>query len=459
MAATSPAQANIYFTHKTRIAVCILCAGLILALPGCAGGRGVFGGGVDFSLAVAPGSQTVAAGSSIGYAITINQKSGLGPLVQLSVSGLPPGATAGFGGESISGPGTANLVILTAINTPTGTFHLTITGSDFSGTQATEAMMTVTPGPPLLDFIVSVTPASRTTLGGGVVDYKVSVTSDNAAPVNLSVSGLPAGATGIFNPASITHQGTSTLTVTTQDPTAPGFYGLNVIGTDPTGTQKVPIILNIPSVDFTLQQQIGPFTVMAGGNAIGTVTATPVLGALQSVSLSVVSGLPPGASASFSPATLGGPVTSSTLTVTTTTSLMPGLYQLVVQGTDASGIQTVQVPFQVISGNPSAGFFLAAVPDEHEVQPGGSASYTIIVSNNAGPVPPVTFTLTGGPLNGSMGITPLGNNAFLLSVSTDPLDNERITSVLITATGPNGTQQIEVSLQIDQIPIIAKGGL
>jgi hypothetical protein len=103
----------------------------------------------------------------------------------------------------------------------------------------------------------------------------------------------------------------------------------------------------------------------------------------------------------------------------------------------------------------SAGFFLAAVPDDHEVDPGGSASYTIIVSNNAGPVPPVTFTLSGGPLNGSMGITPLGNNAFLLSVSTDPLDDESITSVIITATGPSGTQQIEVSLEIHQIPTIA----
>src|SRR5689334_21137763 len=155
MVAISPALEDISENDKHGITVCIVCAGLILALPGCAGGRGVFAGGVDFALAVAPGSQTVAGGSSIGYAITINQKSGLGPLVQLSVSDLPPGATAGFGGESISGPGTANLVILTAINTPTGTFHLTITGSDFSGTQATEAMMTVTPGPPLLDFIVS----------------------------------------------------------------------------------------------------------------------------------------------------------------------------------------------------------------------------------------------------------------------------------------------------------------
>lgn len=450
MAVTRPAQAKVHFIHKTRIALRVFCAGLIFAMSGCAGGSGLFGGGVDFALSVSPGSQTVAAGNSIGYAITINQKSGLGPLVQLSVTGLPPGAAAGFGGQNISGPGTANLVILTAINTPTGTYHLTITGTDFSGTQTTDAMMTVTPGPPLLDFIVAVTPASRTTLGGGVVDYRVSVTSDNAAPVNLSVSGLPAGgATGTFNPPSITHQGTSTLTVATQDPTAFGFYGMSVIGTDPTGTQKVPIILNIPSVDFTLQQQVGPFGVTAGGNAIGTVTATPVLGALQSVSLSVVSGLPPGASASFSPATLGGAVTSSTMTITTTTSLVPGIYQLVVQGADSSGIQTAQVPFQVFGGNPSAGFFLAAVPDDHEVQAGGQASYTIIVSNNAGPVPAVTFALTGGPLNGSVGITPLGNNAFLLSVSTDPLSDPGVSSVLITATGPNGTQQIEVSLQID----------
>lgn len=416
-----------------------------MALSGCAGGGGLIGGGVDFTLSVSPGSQTVAAGSSIGYTITA------GSLVQLSVSGLPPGATAGFSEPTFTGTGTT-LVILTANNTPTGTFHLTITGTDLTGTQTAEAMMTVTPGPPSLDFVVDVTPASQTTLGGGVVDYTVSVTSDNAAPVNLSVSGLPAGATGTFNPASITHQGKSTLTVATQDPTAPGFYGLNVIGSDPTGTQKVPIILNIPSVDFTLQQQIGPFEVIAGGNAIGTVTATPVLGTLGSVSLSVVSGLPPGASASFSPATLGGPVTSSTITISTTTSLASGIYQLVVQGADSSGIQTVQVPFNVISGNPSAGFFLAAVPDDHEVQPGGSASYTIIVSNNAGPVPPVTFTLSGGPLNGSMGITPLGGNTFLLSVSTDPLDDESIASVLITATGPDGTQQIEVSLEIDQIP-------
>jgi hypothetical protein len=298
---------------------------------------------------------------------------------------------------------------------------------------------------------MDVTPASQTTLGGGSVDYKVSVSSDNALPVNLSVSGLPAGATGTFSPPAITHTGTSTLTVATQNPTTPGFYGLNVIGSDPTGTQKVPITLNIASVDFTLQQQVGPSAVTAGGNIIGTVTATPILGSLGTVALSVVNGLPPGARASFSPNPLGGPVTSSTMTISTTTSLLPGFYQLSVQGADLSGIQTAQVPFRVLGGNPSAGFFLAAVPDQAEVQAGGQALYTIIVSNNGGPVPSVTFSVDGLPLNASAQIKPIGGNAFQLSVSTDPLGGQSVSDIVITATGPSGTQQIDVSLQIDAI--------
>lgn len=435
---------------KTKLLFAALCFGLMCVLSGCAGGfGGPLGGGVDFALSVSPGSQTVTAGDLLTYNVNITQKSGLGPLVQLSVSGLPQGSTASFS-DSVATPGTARLFILTGLNTPVGTFHLTITGSDLTGTQTTDAMMTVNPGPPPIDFIVAVTPATQTTLGGGTVSYKVDVSSDNAAPVNLSVTGLPAGATASFAPPSITHTGSSTLTIVTQDPTAPGFYGLNVIGTDPTGTQKVPVILNIPSVDFTLQQQVGPSSVTAGGNIIGIVTATPVLGTLGSVSLSVVSGLPAGTSASFSPGTLGGGVTSSTMTITTTTSVVPGIYQLTLQGQDASGVQTAQVPFIVTGGNPSAGFFLAAVPDELEVHAsGGSAFSTIIVSNNAGPVPPVTLTLSASA-NVSALLTPLSANFFQLSVSSaDPLSDAAVGEVLITATGPGGTQQIDVSVQID----------
>ena len=142
-------------------------------------------------------------------------------------------------------------------------------------------------------------------------------------------------------------------------------------------------------------------------------------------------------------------MTLSTMTISTTTSLAPGFYQLAVQGTDSSGIQTAQAPFRVISGNLSAGFFLAAVPDEAEVPAGGGASYTIIVSNNAGPVPVVTFSVDGLPLNASANITSIAPNVFRLSVSTDLLSAQGLSDIVITATGPSGTQQIDVILQID----------
>lgn len=452
MAATGTPDPGAHCNRRISLKLLALSAGMIFALSGCAGMGGTGGGGVDFALSVSPGSQTATAGETIVYSVTLTQKSGLGSLVQLSVSGLPPGAAARFSDPTASGPGQSNLFILTAINTSPGTFPLTIKGTDPTGTQTTQAMLTVTPGPPIVDILMTVTPAIQTTLGGGSVDYKVSVNADSASPVNLSVSGLPAGAKAAFNPPSITRSGTSTLTVTTQNPTPPGFYGLNAIGADPTGTKTVPFSLNIPAVDFTLQQQIGPAVVTAGGNILATVTASPILGPLPPVNLSVLSGLPAGAVASFNPTTLGGAVVSSTMTISTPTSLAPGIYQIIVEGTDSTGVQTAQVPFSVIAGNPSAGFFLAAVPSQIEIQPGGQANYTIIVSNNAGPVPPVTFVVTTTLLNGSVTLTPAGNNIFQLSVSTDPLTDQTGAEFLITATGPNGVQQIDVALQIDQIP-------
>lgn len=77
------------------------------------------------------------------------------------------------------------------------------------------------------------------------------------------------------------------------------------------------------------------------------------------------------------------------------------------------------------------------------------AQYIIIMSNNGGTVPAVTFTIDGLPLNAAAAIAPLANNVFQLSVSTDPLSDQNVADIVITATGPGGMQQIDVSLQTD----------
>ena len=108
------------FLRQPQVVLLALSAALVLALAGCVGGGGGnIGNGVDFALSVSPGSQAVTAGNSIAYSVTVRQTSGLGPLVQLSVSGLPPGTSAAFSDSTI-GPGTSNLVILTANNQAPG---------------------------------------------------------------------------------------------------------------------------------------------------------------------------------------------------------------------------------------------------------------------------------------------------------------------------------------------------
>jgi len=88
------------------------------------------------------------------------------------------------------------------------------------------------------DFGVSASPASLQTLTTGANDYAISESlvpgsSLSGLPtIGLSVSGLPAGASPSFNPASGTAAGfTSTLTVTTAGAPA-GTYPLTLIGTD-----------------------------------------------------------------------------------------------------------------------------------------------------------------------------------------------------------------------------------
>jgi hypothetical protein len=86
--------------------------------------------------------------------------------------------------------------------------------------------------------------------------------------------------------------------------------------------------------DFSLSVSPTSGTVTAGGSTTATVATTLTSGTAESVSLSA-SGLPTGATASFSPAsvTAGG---SSTLTISTSASTPAGSYSIGVTGTAAS---------------------------------------------------------------------------------------------------------------------------
>src|SRR5262249_4039827 len=156
---------------------------------------------------------SVTAGSAASYTVSVAAQNGFTGTVTLSVTGLPTGATARFSASSISTSGALTLTISTASSTAAGNSTLTITAQSGSLIHSTTVTLSVNVRTP--DFTVTASPASQTVSVGGSTTYAVSVTAVNgfSGAVLLSVTGLPAGTSAAFNPASITTSGSSTLTV------------------------------------------------------------------------------------------------------------------------------------------------------------------------------------------------------------------------------------------------------
>src|SRR5207247_1138814 len=85
--------------------------------------------------------------------------------------------------------------------------------------------------PPAADFSLTVSPSSKTVTRGRSTTFTVTINASGgfAAAATLSVSGLPAGATGTFssNPAT----SSATPSVRTSSTTPTGTYPLTITGT------------------------------------------------------------------------------------------------------------------------------------------------------------------------------------------------------------------------------------
>jgi subtilisin family serine protease len=293
----------------------------------------------DFSLAVTPASRSTAPGGGVDYTVSSTAIGGFTGDVALSVSGLPAQATSSFAPAAIAGAaGASQLTIATLSSLAPGRYTLTITGTSGSLTHTATVTLVVP------DFSLGASPTSRTTTPGTAVTYAVSVGAVNGftGTVALSLSGLSQG-TSSFTPASVTGSGTSTLRIT---PTAAGTYTLTVTGTSGpiTHTRTVTLIVSSPA-DFGLSATPASRSVTAGGSTTYSVTVLPVGGFAGSVSLSV-SGLPSGATASFSP-TSATPSTPATMTVRTTRLTTRGTRTLTITGRSGTLTHTTTVTLVV----------------------------------------------------------------------------------------------------------------
>jgi len=296
----------------------------------------------DFELTASPGSQAVARGSSTTYTVSTRVTAGTARPVSLSVSGLPAGATGTFNPASVNSGGSSVLTISTTTATPAGTVGLVITGSYASppATHTTAVSLTVTALVPD-DFAISGSPSAQTVVQGSSTTYTVSTqaTSGPAGTVSLSVSGLAAGATGTFSPASVTAGGSSVLTIAATSTAATGTFTLSITGQYLSGTTHsagVTLTVTAPVADdFAISASPSTQSVVQGSSTTYSVDTQVTSGTARTVTLSI-GGLPAGASATFAPAAITAGQ-SSVLTVTTTTTAATGTSILTITGQYPSG--------------------------------------------------------------------------------------------------------------------------
>jgi len=248
----------------------------------------------NFSLSAAPSTQTITAGSSTSYTVTVSPSNGFSGAVTLSVAGLPSGATGSFSPNPVSGgSGSSTLAISTAGSTPAGTYTLTINGasSNPSLSHSTTVTLVVSCAGCAPDFALSVTPGSRTVSAGSGTTYTASVTPSNGfnSNVSLSVAGLPSGATASFSPNPISGgSGSSILNVSTMASTPVGTSTLTVTGTGAGISHSMTVSLTVtpPAQCVTASATHGwvntPFTSQTG-TFTATFDATPSLSNMNSV--------------------------------------------------------------------------------------------------------------------------------------------------------------------------------
>src|SRR5258706_8718831 len=151
------------------------------------------------------------------------------------------------------------------------------------------------------DFAIGATPSSRTVVQGSSTTFTVNtqVTSGSAKPVSLSVSGLPAGATGAFNPSTVQAGASSIPTITTTSTAPTGTFNLPITGdfSSPPTTHTASVSLTVTQLvvdDFSIAATPSSQGVLQGSSTTYTVTTHVTSGNAQTVALSLA-GVPPGA--------------------------------------------------------------------------------------------------------------------------------------------------------------------
>jgi hypothetical protein len=282
-------------------------------------------------------------------------------------------------------------------------------------------------------------------------------TPDNIASVVLVRNGTVTHAFGMDQREvglSFT-AGSGSLTVTAPpngNIAPPGYYMLFLLNQSgvPSAASFIQITNAPPTPDFSVAATPSSQNVSQGNSTRYTVNVTPSNGFTGSVSFSA-SGLPSGATASFSPTSVSGSG-PSTMTVNASSSTAAGPYPLTITATSGSLTHTAQVNLTVTIPD----FSVTATPSSQTVAPGKSTSYTVNVTPSGGFTGSVSFSVTGLPLGATSSFVPTsvsGSGSSTLTVNASSSTSAGTYPLTITATSGSLTHTAQVNLTVADFSI------
>lgn len=307
----------------------------------------------DFTIQVEPGVREIIQGESTDYTVTITGVNDFNSSVALSVSGLPAESTGSFSVTPLGVGGQSILTIEAGGSTPVGTYTLTVTGEGGGKTHPVTVTLTIKPGEqPEPDFQVVVDPQSRAIFAGETTTYGLDFIAINgfSHKLFLSIDGMPAGVTAVFQPDYVVADGESQLMISTTVDTVVGEYPLTITAKRAGKEHTVVVTLIIkeipPEPGFELRAEPTLQTVYPGESAGYGITVIPVNGFAGTVSFSV-SGVPGGVTAAFTADTVTA-AGETRLQVSTTADTPRGTHPLMVTAVSGELKQTVEVRLVVV---------------------------------------------------------------------------------------------------------------
>ncbi len=199
----------------------------------------------DFSVSIAPTSQSVIQGHSANYSIAVIGSGGFTGTVTLTAALSPSGPTTTFSSDTITGgSGTSSIAVATTASTLPGTYTVTVTGTSVSLSHSVPVTLIVNQIIP--DFSIAVNPTDLTVVASYGSQTTVTLTSVDGfagtvalqAVTSPNVVNAPFGTFSSLMVTLAANQSVSvTLTVSsfaltrTPAPSSSGLYTIIVIGT------------------------------------------------------------------------------------------------------------------------------------------------------------------------------------------------------------------------------------